>query len=304
MEAVIGLIAGKSGDSLTDELHKKGYLVALICGKKDEPGSDTADYVGYIDMKNHKEIIDFFSSLEVKKVIIGTGHRLAFELVMYLEAAGFITNINLEKSKLAKNKWLFKEEIQKIGIKTPKATIYKHGIISDYLDINYPSVLKAINDSFLPVKVNNIQELKNVIDEFSDNLKETDLLVEQYIDGYDCTVAVLNDGHKVEHLGVTYYSKAKEYSLMGFSDAKVKEFDCDMERKICNIASKIVSDLAFVGLVRVDFIIDSIDETIYVLELNSVVVTGYHGSSYPFFKKQGINIANKYIETALALIGE
>lgn len=32
MKIVIGLIAGKSGDSLTDELHNLGYHVAIISG--------------------------------------------------------------------------------------------------------------------------------------------------------------------------------------------------------------------------------------------------------------------------------
>lgn len=39
----IGLIAGKSGDSLTDELHKRGYRVAIVCGRMREAGYDSAD---------------------------------------------------------------------------------------------------------------------------------------------------------------------------------------------------------------------------------------------------------------------
>ena len=69
----------------------------------------------------------------------------------------------------------------------------------------------------------------------------------------------------------------------------------------CKIASDIVRKIGFSGLVRIDFIIS---EKIYVLELNSVIVTGYHGSAYPFFEKQGINIATKAINASLKILKE
>ena len=45
VKTMIGLIAGKSGDSLTDELHDLGYQVALVVGKEQEPGTEKADWI-------------------------------------------------------------------------------------------------------------------------------------------------------------------------------------------------------------------------------------------------------------------
>jgi len=77
LKTCIGLIAGHSGDSLTDILKRKGYLVAVVGGAENEPGMDKADFVLVGDLSKHKEIINFFREHEADKVIIGTGHRKA-----------------------------------------------------------------------------------------------------------------------------------------------------------------------------------------------------------------------------------
>lgn len=35
---MIGLVAGHSGDSLCDELHKRKYKIAMVCGSENDPG--------------------------------------------------------------------------------------------------------------------------------------------------------------------------------------------------------------------------------------------------------------------------
>jgi len=72
----------------------------------------------------------------------------------------------------------------------------------------------------------------------------------------------------------------------------------DKESEICKIAVQIVEQLGFTGLLRIDFIVDECSEKVYVLELNTVIVTGYKGSAYPFFKKQGIDIAEVMISNS------
>jgi len=102
---------------------------------------------------------------------------------------------------------------------------------------------------------------------------------------------------------VTYYCKAKEYKLKGFEGAYSKKMSEDKESEICKIAVQIVEQLGFTGLLRIDFIVDECSEKVYVLELNTVIVTGYKGSAYPFFKKQGIDIAEVMISNSLKLLG-
>lgn len=297
----IGLIAGKSGDSLTDELHKRGYKVAIICGRKGEAGYDAAEEKIISDLSESEKIIRFFQKKEVKKVIIGTGHYLVFALAQKLEEAGIKINIDIEKSLLAKDKVRFKRKIEEIGIETPvyESFLSREEFNKKGIKFPLPCVVKSNTDTVQPRKVDDIENLL----EAAEDVFATDavLLLEQYIPGNDCTVAVVNDGTIVKSLGVLYYSKAKEYGLKGFDSAKSEVMLEVEEQKVCKIASDIVSKMGFPGLVRIDFIID---EKIYVLELNTVIVTGYHGSAYPFFKRQGIDIAVEAINASLKLLEE
>lgn len=299
---IIGLIAGTSGDALTDELHKRGYSVAIVCGKANEPGYNKADFLLSTDLKDCEEIYHFFMNNNVRKVIVGTGHELAFDVAEYLTRRGISTNINIRNSKLAKDKYLFKNAITKIGIDTPES------LLIDSFDqfmiirknIVTPCVVKSTIDTIQPCKVNNVKELEESVKLVLST--DSKVLVEEYIDGNDCTVVVMSDGSIIKNLGVTYYSKAKEYDLKGFENSRSVEMSKGVEKAICHIAEKIVKDLEFTGLMRVDFIVS---ERIYVLELNSVIVTGYNGSLSKFFKKQvnNINLASIFIDTVFPLMG-
>ena len=301
MTELVGLIAGKSGDSLTDELHKRNYQVVLICGRKGEPGSSNADYVLIEDLSNTEAIYLYLAKMNINRVIIGTGHILAFNLAAELSKKGIVTNIDLEKSFLAKNKWAFKEALKQINIKTPEAYLIENS--NQLYELDLPLVIKSVNDKYQPVKVSSKTDIKSFIEEHQPEINNDPMMAEEFIDGYDCTVAITNSGKNIECFGITYYSKAKEYHLKGFSGGKTKKFPHEIEQSICDIAITIVSKLDFTGLVRIDFIVDCHTNDIYVLELNTVIVTGYNGSAYPFFINNGINISSKFIDTALSLLG-
>lgn len=298
MQECIGLVGGSSGDSLTDELHSKGYSVALVGGKTNDPGMNSADFVLVEDLSQHKLIINYFLEHKVKFIVIGTGHSKAIELARELEQEGFITSIDYSKSMLAKDKVEFKNLLMQLGIKTPKYISFdrNYGINEIVTEVGVPCVVKSATDAVQPQKSNGIEELKDAINVVIKT--GTEVLVEQYVEGNDCTVAVVSDGKFSRSLGVTYYSKAKEYKLKGFENAYSVKLSKVEEDKLCDIAKKIVDGLDFIGVVRIDFIVD---KEIYVLELNSIIVTGYNGSAYPFFKEQGIDIAKVQIENALKI---
>lgn len=295
----IGLVAGHSGDSLTDKLHEIGFSVALVCGRNDEPGTDHADYILIEDLSNHKKIIDFFNEHKVNYIIVGTGHIKAIELAGKLKCSDFITNIDFCKSMLAKDKVKFKKKLLENGINTPRFfSFWEKFEINEVVDkIGLPCVVKSATDAVQPRKVNNFQELLEGIDKIKET--KTEILIEEYISGNDCTVAVENDGNISKGLGVTYYSKAKEYKLKGFETAYSKKLSFKKEKEIITIAEKVTRLLEFSGLVRIDFIVDEINGKVYVLELNSIIVTGYAGSAYPFFRNQGIDIAKVMIDNAM-----
>lgn len=296
MKECIGLIGGHSGDSLVDKLHMRGFKVALVGGKPSEPGMITADSVLIEDLGNFKKIADFFLTYSVRYIIVGTGHIKAITLAKYLEDHGFMVSINYHNSLLAKDKVLFKTRIAQLNILTPSYLSFndKYDIKQIITDIGLPCVIKSSTDAIQPQKANSSQELEDAIREV--RATNTEVLVEKYINGNDCTVAIACDGVNMKSLGVLYYSKAKAYNLKGFDNAYSQKLPIEVENDLISLSMKIVDELNFTGLVRIDFIVD---KDIYVLELNSVIVTGYSGSAYPYFKKQGVDIAEVMTDTMI-----
>lgn len=301
---IIGLIAGHSGDSLTDELHERGYQVAIVCGKPEEPGYETADYKIITDLRNKEAIKMYFEKAGVHFFVVGTGVLMAFELAEYLEENGFVSSIDPKNSLLMKNKVKTKQLFEQTGVLTPTYTYYENGrytlrdVVNDVdKKIGFPCVIKSNTDAVQPRCVRGCSELKEAITNVG--ATNTDLLIEKYICGGDLTYCIANDGYKTTHIGPIYYSKAKEYGLIGFKKPYVAELTKENAKKIAEIAELIVCSIGLRGVVRIDFII--MDTVIYALEVNSVIVTGYKGSAYPFFEKQGINIASVSIDNAIRL---
>lgn len=296
----IGLVAGSSGDSLTDKLKERGFKVYLVAGKEEEPGVSTADKVLIENLENKHKISTFFIKNEVKDIIIATGHNLAIELAEFLENQNINISVDYKKSKLCKDKINFKDKIKSLGYKTPKYwTISNIKKIKETLEkIEFPVVIKSATDKTQPEKIWNIEDaiiLSKKILELGSRI-----LIEEYIEGNDCTMAVVNDTLNIEALEITYYSKAKEYKLKGFDNSKSNKMTGEIEGKIKGISEKIIKDLKIEGVPRVDYIVK--DKEIYILEINSIIITGYNGSAYPFFDKQGVDIADIAVKTALKIL--
>lgn len=300
MEKIIGLIAGRSGDTLTSELKKRGYKVALVVGKENEPGSEEADFVFRSDLRKHEEIYNFFKSKNTNYLVVGTGHYLALELFEYLEKRGIKLSINLSTTILCKNKYKLKKQIEELGYKTPKYLLMdKNEDFFKILDIveknfKYPIVLKSPDDKLLPVAVQNKEELRYYCELLRE--KNSDIMLEEYIFGSDVTTPVLNNGNETKALGIMYWSKGKIENLKGFEkscSSKISD-----EKDVLEQLSKLIKELNVLGLSRVDYIYK--DKQIYILEINSIIVTGNTGSIYnETWKKEGYKFPALLIENAL-----
>lgn len=301
MKEVIGLIGGRSGEALTDSLHKKDIQVALIIGKKDESGYEKAEYVLESDLSKKEDIYNFFSNKGVKNIVIGTGHILAFELAEYLEKRNLNVSVNIEASYLCKDKYVFKSIIEKLNIKTPKYLLIKENSnLNEFIyhiqeQIKLPCVIKSTIDRVQPELV---YEKELLIEKIENILRlNSDVLIEEYIDGSDCTVPVKSDGKRINSLEVLYWSKAKELNLKGFKNPRANKLDKSIELRLKSLSEKIVRELNILGVPRVDYIVKN--DEIYVLEVNSVIVSSHESTAMPMYRENNINIADEIINTAI-----
>lgn len=296
----IGVIAGSSSDSIVERLSERGYDTVVVFGFGDKTSN-----VGYTkklvtDLSNTSEITQFFIESSVDMVVIATGHVLAISLIPILEENGIITNLSYEKCLLLKDKVKFKEAMLDRGYLTPDYYVVenKEDLVKIKAALVYPLVVKSHIDTTQPEKIFNFAELSKIVDHILSSGAKA--LVEQFIDGNDCTVAVRNSCGSTKDFGVTYYSKAKEYNLKGFSGADSVKMSQLQEEEICDLSRKLIEEFDIPSLVRVDFIVK--DELIYILEVNSVIVTGFNGSAYPFFIQKGIDISEVMVDTALTIL--
>lgn len=300
----IGLIAGKSGDSLTEEIQRRGYKVALVIGKEKEPGYDTADKVLVTDLSNQEEIYKFFVKLQVRYLIVGTGHIVALKTIKYLEKKGIKLSIDLQKTFLCKDKYLFKKKIEEMGYLTPKYILFKkesnqeENIKEILKKFEFPIVLKSPIDKRQPVAVKNISELR----EYYENIKnlDSDILVEEYISGSDVTVPVVRNYKEIKCLGILYWSKGKVENLKGFE--KSESYKLNDEKGIMEKIKNLITELGLVGLSRTDIIVKK--EKIYILEINSIIFCGNTEEVYSkLWKEKGFNFVQLTVENALKVFG-
>ena len=250
-------------------------------------------------MNNKDKVFEFFSERNVRYFVVGTGISLAFDLTEYLERKGMISSISVKASQFVKNKYETKRVMEQIGINTPRYVFYSHDEDVDFnkiiMEIGFPCVVKSNTDAVQPVCANDEKELEDAINAVMET--STDVLVEECIKGGDITVCVGNDEKRVYPVEVLSFSKAKEYGLKGFHGAYAEDATDEIRKQLFELSMRLIKELEVVGVARVDFIVQ--DGVMYVLEVNSVIVTGYHGTTYPFFKESGINIAKVSISNAI-----
>ena len=303
----IGVIAGRSGNAITKELHKSGYKAALVCGRENEAGADCADNVLVSDLTDKEKIKNFLLERGAKYVILGTGHRFAIELGEYLEKNGFLLNVELSAVRLCKNKFLTNKRLNEAGLVTPNDILLKKDEFSDEkLDkalnqAGLPCVLKSINDIKEPQLLNDRVVIKKKIKELF--TLEDEIMLESHVKGSDCTVIVSNDGLTIKALGCVYWSKGKSDRLIGFENARSYKLSAETEEKVLTAAKKAIEAVNVKGVSRTDFVVNDNGEP-YILEVNSIIVSGLSGTTYcTKVMQKRINRARLIVAAALNMFG-
>lgn len=299
----IGVIAGKSGAAITKEVHKWGWKVAIVSGNDREPGVDLAEAKCCTDLSNIDEILTFFKEYSVDKVVLGTGHILAIKLAEVLEQNGVLINISPKVSALCNNKYELKKVIEEIGLKTPRYfEIAKGEEISGKAGIlGFPLVVKSICDYVPPQLVHDFEQLDSALEELFD--KEPTVMLEQYVNGNDCSVVISNDGTEIQSISVLYWSKAKEDHLKGFFESFSEPLEKTVEDQVKRDAEKLIGHINVLGLPRVDIIVQ--EGIPYILEINSIVFSRNSGTWYTISsRKNGVYTPNIIVGNAMKYFSE
>ncbi len=306
----IGIIAGISGEAIVTEVKKLGYKTLIISGREKDSGMNISDKNLVIDLKLKEEIYQELRKNNVEKIILGTGHILAFQLASFLLDKGMKVSINPESSLIAKDKFLYKKILSSKGILTPKFLLINQGKEYDLEkiieEIGLPCVIKSTIDTIYPKKANTKEE----IIKYTKDVERTNspVLIEEFIEGIDITIPVYSNYNEVKAVKISYYSKAKECNLIGFnfSENTIK-LPNDIENRILKFSEEVIRKTNIIGMARLDIIVDK-NMDCYVLECNSVMVTGVHPNQMEygkeFLQKENINFAELTVKNALKIFSK
>lgn len=296
----IGLIAGRSGEVLYKELKRKGKEVYLLAGRQEDSGVAIALNKFICDFQNKREIEQYLKKNNIKEIIVGTGHIKAIKLLEYLEDKGYNLSINLNEIKLCKDKHKLKKELIRLGYDTPSYKLYEDIInFEKSIKIKFPCVLKSTLDKFTPSVVKDKETLLKKIQEY--NCLETEIILEEYVEGNEISIPVINNGKQIKILGVMNYSKGKDEKLEGFENLIVKPLTIEEEKEVFRLSLKLIKELNICGLSRIDAIIKN--KKMYILEINGIIVTGETDDDYTkIWKQKEMNFPEELIQCGLEIL--
>lgn len=308
-EEFIGIIGGISGEAIAKEVKKLGYRTYVISGREEDSGMNCSDKKLIIDLKEKEIIYKNLLDNKVDKIIFGTGHILAFKLAEFLANKGIKVSINPTSSLIAKDKFLYKKEMEKNKILTPlyiKIELNeKYNLNEIFLKIGCPCVIKSTIDTIYPKKANTKEEIK----EYIECVLKTNstVVIEQFIEGIDTTIPVYSNLKEIKAVLVSYYSKSKSCKLEGFNDNIVfSKLSLEKEKELLKFTEEVIKKTGIIGMARLDVIVGK-DNKFYVLECNSVMVTGIHKNQLEygkeFLEKEKINFAELTVKNAFKIFG-
>jgi len=222
-----------------------------------------------------------FKDVEVVFIALhgGSGENGSIQCLLELAGKKF-TGSNMTASAIAMNKAVAKRLFASEDILTPKWKLYRmspdadtHAIGHDISeDFQFPVIVKP-NDSGSTVgltKAKHYNELRPALIKAAE--ESPDILVEEFIDGRELTVAVL-DGQPLPVVEIVPSNELYDYEAK-YTKGKSRyvapaEIDPTIAAAISEAAVKATAVIGASGLIRVDFILDE-NNRCYCLELNTL----------------------------------
>lgn len=297
----LGIVTGKSGNTLVKYLVGLGHEVYVITGDYKSGGGEHAKAVYYKyfivaddSTEEYKKICNWLVDKGIDGFILGTGVWFAHEIAFKLNKEyGVSISHNVDYLGVFKNKFKTKELFAKFGLMSAKHQFLTTKIFN--FELEPPFVVKNNIDLFPVWLCHSIEEFLTFQSKTSDSIWTRGVLLEEYIEGNDLTIPVFARVNSVDVPCLVYWSKQANYKLEGFGDLTQDRIPVEVQQKLLKECKLMIEDLGYFGVCRFDVRVSK--EEYYYLEINSVVSIRDEGSSFKAMKEVGIN----YVERAMTV---
>ena len=176
-------------------------------------------------------------------------------------------------SALAMDKSLSKQLFAAAGIPTPKGISLKNGQSADSASLSYPCMVKTVcgGSSVGTYRVDRPEDLADVLaDAYTFG---EDVIVEQFITGREFSVGVI-DGKALPVIEIAplqgFYDYKNKYQPGSTIETCPAELSDELTRQLQGYAEQVFEALKLTSYARIDFMMDSADQSFYCLEANTL----------------------------------
>lgn len=176
-------------------------------------------------------------------------------------------------SALAMDKSLSKQMFAAAGIPTPKGISLKNGQSADPASLSYPCMVKTVcgGSSVGTYRVDRPEDLSDVLaDAYTFG---EDVIVEQFITGREFSVGVI-DGKALPVIEIAplqgFYDYKNKYQPGSTIETCPAELSDELTRQLQDYAEQVFEVLKLTSYARVDFMMDSAEQSFYCLEANTL----------------------------------
>ena len=234
-----------------------GLYVCATDWSQNPEGKEYADTFECIDVRDTERSLNFAVKNKIDAVF--TSSDFGVTTAAYIADKMSLPFHSLELSHIATNKYLMRNAIKKIGLKTPqyKLCYNDNELISSLQEFNYPVIVKPVDNcgSRGVFTINNIDELKKISKITFANSFSQQVIVEELMLGVESSVEVIVDERKPYILNwckkiKSEYPYRYDVRLDYFPDYSEKE-----NEEVQYLVSALISGLNILnGILHIEFI--------------------------------------------------
>ena len=221
------------------------------------------------------DLEDVLNVIELEKpvgVIVQFGGQTAINLAAGLAKHGVnVLGTKVKDLDRAEDRELFDQVIKQLGLKQPvgKTATTKEGVLACAHEIGYPVLVRpsyVLGGRAMEI-VNNDTELNEYLAENAYLAKDHPILVDAYLEGYECEVDAICDGEDVLIPGIMeHIEQAGVHSGDSMAVYPPQNFGTSVKEQIEDATQKLAVALKCVGIMNIQFIVHQGE--VYVLEVN------------------------------------
>lgn len=273
-DKVFVLGAGRGQIPIIEICKKNNFETIVVSKEGNYPGFEIADSCFYIDVKDKEKVLEAAKKEKIT-AILSDQLDACVQTIAYVAERMDLPGIGYEASLKFTNKYIMKQEAQKLGVDVPKYALAFNleEACSKSEVIGYPVVIKPTDQegSRGVMKINNRIELeKNFKNTFK--LSKTGYVeIEKFIKGIEYIALGFAQNYQYTNLAISQYSpfESEHYFVPKMKITKTAQYVTDeVELRILDNTKKLVEGFGMkFGIAQAEFLYDQTEDKVYLVEI-------------------------------------